>query len=173
MYRRLEAVSLRLEECGLTHLKNQDLLLRRLAGTSDIIALKNFVDVVEPLKQYKRHSQGVTYTQFTPLTRIVDAAFPESQTARLFAAAVDDFLSKRDRETAGVLREQLEWWKANQAALLPVLRASAALAEIVPVADDLARLADVGLTALAAVESGIPPGPGWSEAASAVAQRGP
>jgi len=167
MYRRLEVISLRLEECGLTHLKNQDTLLRRLAGTSDITALKNFVDVVEPLKQYKRHSQGVTYTQFTPLTRIVDAAFPESQTARLFSAAVDDFLSKRDRETADVLREQLEWWKANQAALLPAIRGSAALREIEPVAADLARLAEIGLAALAAVESGIPPGPAWAEAAAA------
>jgi hexosaminidase len=167
MYRRLDAVSLRLEECGLTHIKNRDMLLRRLAGTDDIDALRNFVDVVEPLKQYKRHSQGLTYTQFSPLTRIADAAFPESRTARLFAAAVDDFLKDKDRQTAADLREQLEWWKANQAALIPLLQGSAALREIEPVAADLARLADAGLAALAASESGIAPGPGWAEAAAA------
>jgi hexosaminidase len=167
MYRRLEAISLRLEECGLTHIKNRDMLLRRLAGTDDIDALRNFVDVVEPLKQYKRHSQGLTYTQFSPLTRIADAAFPESRTARLFAAAVDDFLKDKDRETAADLREQFEWWKANQAALIPVLRDSAALREIEPVAADLARLAEAGLAAVTAVESGIAPGPGWAEAAEA------
>jgi hexosaminidase len=168
MYRRLEVISLRLEECGLAHLKNQDMCLRRLAGASDIAALKNFVDVVEPLKHYKRHSQGETYTQFTPLTRIVDAAFPESQTARLFSAAVDDFLAQKDRETADELREQLEWWKANQAALIPVIRGSAALKEIEPVAADLAQVADIGLTALSAIVSGIPPEAAWSEAAAGV-----
>lgn len=167
MYRRLEVLSLRLEECGLTHLKNQDMCLRRLAGTSDIAALKNFVDVVEPLKRYARHSQGVTYTQFTPLTRIADAAFPESATARLFSAAVDDFLSGKDRQTADELREQLEWWKANQAALIPAIRGSAALREIEPVAADLARIADIGITAVSAIVSGIPPEPAWAEAAEA------
>jgi hypothetical protein len=110
----------------------------------------------------------MTYTQFTPLTRIVDAAFPESRTARLFSAAVDEFLSTKDRETAGELREQLEWWKANQAALLPSVQGSAALREIEPVAADLARLADAGMTALSAIVSGVPPGQDWTAAAESV-----
>jgi hexosaminidase len=165
MYRRLDVVALRLEECGLMHFKNQDMLLRRLAGSADIAALRNFVDVIEPLKRYERHSQGPTYTQFTPLTRVVDAAFPESRTARLFSRAVDDFLAARDPETADALREQFAWWKANQDALRPLVREAAALKEIEPVADDLARLSDVGLGALSALTTGTRPEASWFEAA--------
>jgi hexosaminidase len=168
MYRRLDTISLRLEELGLTHLKNQDVLLRRLAGPADITALRNFVDVLEPVKRYKRHESGRTYTQFSPLTRIVDAAFPESRTARLFREAVDDYLAGRDAGTAAEIREQLQWWKDNNAALVPVLRGSPALGEVEPVAADLAGLSDVGLAALASLSEGRKLEPAWTEAAEAV-----
>src|SRR6185369_3391540 len=54
MYRRLDAVSLQLEELGLTHEKNVDMLLRRLTRTNDIGPLKTLASVVEPVKEYHR-----------------------------------------------------------------------------------------------------------------------
>ena len=54
MYRRLDIINFKLEDYGVTQLKNYDLMLRRLCGGKDITALKNFVDVIEPLKGYAR-----------------------------------------------------------------------------------------------------------------------
>ncbi|HOY99224.1 MAG TPA: family 20 glycosylhydrolase, partial [Candidatus Aminicenantes bacterium] len=58
MYRRLEPLSLQLEELGLTHLKNKDMLLRRLVRNMEVGPLRLLADAVEPLKGYKRHTLG-------------------------------------------------------------------------------------------------------------------
>ena len=47
MYRRLAAVSIELEELGLTHERNRQVLLRRLAQTKEIGPLETLVSVVD------------------------------------------------------------------------------------------------------------------------------
>ena len=47
MYKRLEVVSFHLEELGLTHKKNYEMMLRRLTNNADITPLKTLVDVIE------------------------------------------------------------------------------------------------------------------------------
>ena len=49
MYRRLEPLSIQLEELGLTHLKNKDMLLRRLVRNMEVGPLRLLADAVEPL----------------------------------------------------------------------------------------------------------------------------
>jgi hexosaminidase len=80
MYRRLDAVSLQLEELGLTHEKNVDMMLRRLTRSRDIGPLKTLASVVEPVKEYRR-SQAHPATMLAPLTRLIDAATPDSRAA--------------------------------------------------------------------------------------------
>src|SRR5919205_2234909 len=55
MYRRLAVVSAQLEELGLTHRKNQAMMLRRLAGGRDSWALGTLASVVEPVKEDRRY----------------------------------------------------------------------------------------------------------------------
>jgi hypothetical protein len=55
MYRRLAVIDIQLEELGLTHRKNQAMLLRRLANNQDISALQTLVSVIEPVKEYRRY----------------------------------------------------------------------------------------------------------------------
>jgi hexosaminidase len=148
MYRRLGGISLELEELGLLHLKNQDMLLRRLAGVPGIKPLKVLSQAVEPLQGYKRHSQ-TAYTSLSPLTRFVDACAPESLPARAFAKKVDRYLAERDPQLAEELRRTLTAWKTNHPLVLPLLAASPALREIEPLSLGLARLSEAGLEALA------------------------
>ena len=96
MYRRLEKINLQLEEHGLTHIKNYEMLLRRLCGSYDITHLKILVDVIEPLKGYQR-GHYKNYTSFSPMSRIVDAALPDSKTARDFRNDVNDYLNQRHK----------------------------------------------------------------------------
>ena len=94
MYQRMEKVSRKLDWLGLTHNSGYAPMLRRIAGSDDISALRVLADVVEPVKDYNRGDQAATEpTSADPLNRLVDAARPESLTARRFAEQVDQVLS--------------------------------------------------------------------------------
>ena len=151
MYRRLDSVAVRLEELGLAHFKSRDMMLRRLAGAADIEPLRTLVDVIEPIKQYRRQNQGVTYTQLSPLTRAVDAAAPESRAARVFRKMTDEFIQTKDLKTADDLKTQLQRWRSNHRLLKSLLAGSPALSEIEPLSQDLYTIADLGIQALDAI----------------------
>jgi hexosaminidase len=163
MYRRLDIISLQLEELGLTHLKNQEMMLRRLVNGRDTQALKVLVDVIEPLKIYRRHSQA-TYTFFSPLTRVVDAALPDANQARIFRQQVEDFVSGNvNKEAADVLIGDLKLWKDNHEKLKPVIAGAPVLKEIETLSQDLSRIAGIGLEAVEFILAGKKVGPQWIE----------
>jgi hexosaminidase len=161
MYRRLVPVAIGLEELGLTHLKNQDMMFRRLAGSDDIAPLETLSEAVEPLKGYRRHEQGVTYTSLSPLTRFVDACFPESLEARDFRLSVDRYLETRDPALAQELKRTLSRWSRNHALLLPLIAASPALGEVEVLSQAVQAVASAGLEALDFLTSGRSPDPSW------------
>ncbi len=164
MYRRLDIISFQLEELGLTHIKNQAMILRRLTNGKDTTALKVLVDVMEPLKLYARHHQGATYTFFSPLTRVVDAALPDAKKARIFRKQAAAFVKgNRTKEAAEVLIKDLKLWKENHQNLQPVIVNSPVLKEIETLSKDLAKIADIGLQAVEYILKGKKPGPGWIE----------
>jgi hexosaminidase len=139
MYRRLDAVSRKLEWTGLTHLSSYLPMLRRMAGNESIDALKVLADVVQPANQDARDEAN--NTQQTPLNRLVDAARSKSKTARDFSALVD----KMDRPQ---IRAWLILWRDNDAKLEPLLEKSFLLKEDILASKDLSRLAAIGLEAL-------------------------
>ncbi len=162
MYRRLGPTSLALEELGLLHLKNADMLLRRLAGGPRVKPLKVLAGAVEPLKNYERHGQ-TTYTSLSPFTRFVDACAPESMPARRFGTAVGRFLAGRDPMVAAELRTIMTGWKDNHALVLPLLASSPALREVEPLSFNLARVAEIGLEALGCLAKGESQPASWVE----------
>jgi hexosaminidase len=163
MYRRLDIISLQLEELGLTHLKNQEMMLRRLVNGRDTQPLKVLVDVMEPLKIYQRHQQA-TYTFFSPLTRVVDAALPDAKKARIFRQQVEDFVTgKVNKETADVLIRDLKPWKSNHQKLKPIIAGAPVLKEIETLSRDLSRIAGIGLEAVEFVLAGKKVGSKWLE----------
>jgi hexosaminidase len=153
MYRRLDIISLQLEELGLTHLKNQEMMLRRLVKGRDTRALQVLVDVIEPLKNYQRPSRA--YTFFSPLTRVVDAALPDAKKARIFRQQVEDFVTGNiNKETADVLIRDLKLWKRNHQKLKPIIARSPVLKEIETLSQDLSRIAVIGLEAVESILAG-------------------
>lgn len=105
MYRRLAVTSISLEELGLTHERNQRVILRRIASSSSVEPLEKLVSVLEPVKQYTRGRQHPT-TMLSPLSSLVDAVRPDSTAAREFSALVDGFLA--DGPAYGKNRDQLK-----------------------------------------------------------------
>jgi hexosaminidase len=153
MYRRLGPLSISLEELGLLHIKNADMILRRLVGSSRVKPLKVLTEAVEPLENYQRHGQ-TNYTSLSPFSRFVDACAPESLAAWRFNKEVERFLAAKDPILGQELRTQLETWRDNHPLVLPLLGASPGLREIEPLSANLARVSAIGLEALARLAKG-------------------
>jgi hexosaminidase len=169
MYRRLAAVSIELEELGLTHERNVDMLLRRLAGTPEVGPLRTLVDVVEPVKGYTRGSQQ-RGTTFLPLTHLVDAASTDAAGARQVGSEINALLG--DAPRFGLSRERLRArftaWRDARAGLDALIGRAPALGEAAPLARDLADMGAAGLEALTFLEMGATPDAPWRDAKLAV-----
>jgi hexosaminidase len=164
MYRRLAIISLQLEELGLTHKKNQDMMLRRLVRNDDIGPLRTLVSVIEPVKEYRRYEMR-PQTMLSPLTGVVDAALPDSETARKFSWMVSEFLNDGPRYQLyrGELSQMLSEWQTAGASLNPVIDRSPALKEIKPLALNLTQLGSTGLEAINYLKLGMPPPREWRD----------
>lgn len=165
MYRRMAIISLQLEELGLTHKRNQDMMLRRLARHDDIGPLKTLVSVIEPVKEYRRY-QMRPQTMLSPLTGVVDAALPDAEGARRFSWMVKEFLADAPRYQLyrAELTQMLSDWQMSGAALEPVIDRSPALKEIRPLTKGLSDLGEIGLEAISYLKLGTPPVREWREA---------
>ena len=150
MYRRLDAVSACLEDAGLQHKRNYEVLLRRLTGNRDTTPLRILVDVLEPVKKYQRHRLRKHFA-YTPLTKVVDAARPESRKAREFLQLVQSYRAAKDRERdalAAQLKHQLTIWRQNNGPLNQLIKVAPRLKSIAGHAQNLKRVAEAGLAAL-------------------------
>jgi hexosaminidase len=156
MYQRLAEVSRWLDWLGLTHNSSYGPMLRRIAGSNDISALRTFTDVVEPVKDYNREELAVVEaTSLSPLNRVIDAARPESATARQFGNLVDVLIAGHaDSEAKQEIKALLIRWRDNQSNLQLLESQSFLLKEIVPLSQDLSAVATTGLQALDYMDRG-------------------
>jgi hexosaminidase len=160
MYIRMEATCKRLEWLGLTHNSSYAPMLRRIAGSDDISSLRALADVVEAVKDYTREETAPQEpTSLVPLNRLIDAARPESSTARHFAAMVDAFLAgQADSATKQEIRTWLIRWQDNQTALQPLAAQSFLMKEVMPLSQSLSQVASIGLQAMDDLDRGEGPG---------------
>ena len=155
MYRRLSVISRQLEELGLTHERNYGMLLRRLVASENTAPLRTLASIIEPVKEYRRY-QMRPQTMLSPLTGLVDAARPDSETARQFASNVDAFLADAPRFAlyGPNLEHTLAEWQTASRALGPIVDRSPALQEARPLANNLSAIAEAGLEAVAYLAAG-------------------
>jgi hexosaminidase len=157
MYTRMNAVSHDLEWLGLTHNSARAHMMQRMAGNSDIAVLRVLADVVEPVKDYNRWDDAKGPIDFhAPLTRMIDAVSPESDTARRFSDLVQTFTQSgyKDQAAETQIHMWLTTWRDNDARLHPLLAQSFFLQEDVPLSQDLSALGAAGLQALDYLDKG-------------------
>lgn len=156
MYKRLEEVSRHLEWLGLKHNSSYAPMLRRIAGTDDISALRVLADVVEPVKDYTREKTApVEPTSATPLNHLVDAVRPESATARHFANLVNALVDGSPMPgTEQQIRTLLTRWRNNQADFQFLLDKSFLVNEAALLSQELSTLGGAGLGALEYLDRG-------------------
>jgi hexosaminidase len=164
MYTRLNAVSLELEFLGLTHRSARMHMLHRMAGTGDISALRVLADVVEPVKDYNRWDDAKGPIDFhAPLTRMIDAVYPESDVARHFSDLVQTFIKSgyKDLATETEIRMWLTTWRDNDVSLHPLLQQTFLLKQDVALSQNLSALGAAGLEALDYLDKGQPEPDSW------------
>src|SRR5579862_537414 len=171
MYTRMHAVSLELESLGLTHNSARERMLQRIAGNADITGLRVLADVVEPVKDYNRWSDEKGPIDFhAPLNQLIDAAYPESDTARHFSSLVQHFIQSgyKDQAAETQIRTWLMTWRYNDAKVQSLLQQSSLLHEDIPISQNLAMLAAAGLQALDYLDKGLPEPDLWKTQQTAV-----
>ncbi len=171
MYRRMEKTNHWLEWLGLTQNTYYQPMLRRIAGLDDISALETLADVIEPVKDYTREETArVEATSLMPLNRLVDAAHPESMTARQFSILANAYLAGGDATTKDQIRAWLMRWRDNDGRLKP-LEGSFLLQEDVERSQELSSVAASGLEALDHLERGERPTAEWTSSQTAILQQ--
>jgi len=156
MYRRLAVVSYQLEELGITHIRNQKMLLRRLTMGKDTTALETLVSLIEPVKEYRRY-QVRPQTMLSPLTGLIDAAQPDAPAALNFNRAVE-------RSALADLKTMVEGWQRHEDVIASVIAASPALAEAKQLPADLKALNRIALESIVALTNGSTQSAEWKAA---------
>ena len=163
MYRRIDRISLLLEGLGSIHIKNKQMLMRRLTDSYDTKALEVLVDVIEPLKIYERNAGDTMYTVFSPYTKIADVATPDQKVAREFRKNVTAWCSTRDSILETRILTNLKVWKNNNPAFQELIKHSPVLSEAAGLSENLSRISAIGLQAFGYIKNDIAPPAGWKE----------
>jgi hexosaminidase len=166
MYRRLAAISIELEDLGLMHERNRQVLLRRLAQTKETGPLETLVSVIEPVKEYRRGQQRPA-TMLSPLTGLVDAAQADSQTGRHFSNLVEALLSDAPHFRPEEVRRMLTQWRDAGPELNSIVERAPDLHEARPLADDLSEIARIGLEATSYLTNNVTASTEWRDASLA------
>lgn len=169
MYRRLDAVSVRLDELGLRHLSGPRSLLGSLAGGRGgerMAALRLLAGLSSPVEGLRWRHSDRRYTVHSPLSRFVDATVADPPRARRFRREVERFFSSGPRRAdPGALRSELTAWLEAEPVLRELVQARRPVAELEPLVDGLEVLARRGLEAVAYRSGDDDPPPGWARRA--------
>jgi hexosaminidase len=156
MYRRLDAMSVRLEAFGLTHLMHEDVALRALTGSLDIDAMRIFASALEPVSFHERY-EGQHTSQLTPLDRLVDAVRPDPPSRHEMEVLVRAYLENPSQHAAEKQR-LIDIFAALTAAAPKIQQQVAAspilAADVTERAQQFAQLAAIGTQAIASLSGG-------------------
>lgn len=147
MYNRLDQVSIQLEWVGAAHLKNADMMMRRLTGHDRIGPLKELIGYLEPLKGYKRN-EADNFTKYSPYTQLVDIAVADPKALRQFNKLVDAVITSNSMQYKRQLQSLLRGWKKNHLELKEIAKDNPLLSAALVHSANMNKLADQALALL-------------------------
>jgi hexosaminidase len=135
--KRLETVSFRLEELGLTHISNKAVILRNIVNNQNMETINDFSKVCEPLKGYSRNNDGTEYKMYSPLTLFADACTPDAKDALAFDEAVTQYLANKSTENKAKVSSFLNKWITINKGLIELSADAPLVQPILPLAKKL------------------------------------
>jgi hexosaminidase len=168
MYRRLDVVSVWLEQDGLQHLSSTNRMLRQISGTEALGPLATLGKISSPegvgtREQMNHH--GAPSTQLMPLVKLTDAVVPDPPYRRQFAELVDELLN--DAPTFSVGSEELTKAFQQWRDMGPGFGALSTKAPVLSNASgrvlELQKMGSAGLEALNYLKTGTAPAQSWKD----------
>ena len=114
MLKRLSDVNKKLEELGITHIKNRAVILRNINNNQDNTALETLSKLCEPLKMYSRNAGGTEYKTFSPFTMFADACVADAEYAVPFNKNVASLMTNATKDIENLIKNDLEKWSEIQ-----------------------------------------------------------
>ncbi|GAA3778206.1 hypothetical protein GCM10022423_37480 [Flavobacterium ginsengiterrae] len=137
MRKRLETVSFRLEELGLTHIRNKAVILRNIANNQNIKSVNEFSNVCEPLKGYTRNKGGTEYQMYSPFTLFADACTPDAKDSLAFDEAVSQYLANKSADNKAKVAAFFNKWIAVNKGLVELSANAPLVQPILPLSKKL------------------------------------
>ena len=158
----MDTEATRLEWLGLAHRSFQRTMLQRIAGSwtpSEFDALRALAQALEHQKDYSREASASSPpTSLTPLNRLVDAVYPESDVSRRFSLLVDQFVAAacKDAAQAAGIRAQLAEWATIDDRLQSLAQRSQLVREAALASAGFSQAAKIAMDAVDSIQMGAP-----------------
>ncbi|HJR99801.1 MAG TPA: family 20 glycosylhydrolase, partial [Flavobacterium sp.] len=153
MHRRLKQISFRLEEIGLTHIRNKEVILRNISNYQNTKALNEFTNICEPYKNYKRNGGGKKYFMNSPLTLFADACSADASDAYEFNKAVNLYLENKSLANQKLVIDYLKKWIAMDLDLIQLSVNAPLIQPVLPLSKNLSLVSKQLLLGLEAQQS--------------------
>ena len=137
---RLPSVSFRLEELGITHLKNKSVLLRNICNNQNTSSVETLSNVCEPLKNYLRNMGGTEYQSYSPLTLFADLCTADATDAILFESLTNNYLKNSSIENKECLITLLDKWIYNDDELIKSSLKAPLIIPLLPISKNLKKV---------------------------------
>lgn len=147
MYRRMDIISIQLESLGLTHIKNRDMMLRRLLGREDVSSFSNLVQYVEPVKGYKRN-RADNFTRFSPYSLMADIAAPDQKAIRMLSYQLSDSSLLSNSNQLKNIEALFHRWQYDALQIKQDAEKIPSLHDFIAHAHSLDELSSIGLDAI-------------------------
>ena len=141
MRRRLRKISFYLEKIGLTHIRNKEVILRNIANYQSTKALKDFSNICEPYKNYKRNGGGKKYFMYSPLTLFADACGADAPDAYEFNKTVNRYLTDKDDLSKTEIMYYLKQWINMNTELIVLSKKAPLIQPLLPLSEHLSAVA--------------------------------
>ncbi|MFL9829463.1 family 20 glycosylhydrolase [Flavobacterium sp. ST-87] len=140
MHKRLKQISFRLEEIGLTHIRNKQVILRNISNYQDTQSLNDFTNICEPYKIYKRNGGGKKYMMYSPLTLFADACTADAADAYEFNKAVKNYLENKELVNQKIVTDYLKKWIAMDLDLTRLSANAPLIQPVLPMSNNLSKV---------------------------------
>lgn len=147
MLKRLPEISVGLEDLGLTHIKNREVILRNMTKNQATSSIKLLSDLCEPLKIYARNKDGIEYKTFSPFMLFADACVADASGAFQFTKIVDRYVLTSLEADKEKLKTLLSSWQKGYQEFVE-LEMNPNLWSLKPQYHNVKKIADYGMAKL-------------------------
>ncbi|MFQ3173439.1 MAG: hexosaminidase, partial [Flavobacterium sp.] len=142
LHKRLKTVSFRLEELGITHIRNKEVILRNISNYQSTAPINDLSNVCEPLKNYARNGGGKKYRMHSPLTLFADACNADASDAYDFDQAVIAYLENKSRVNQIAVTDFFRKWIGMNVNLIGLSATAPLVQPLLPLSKSLSEISE-------------------------------